>query len=46
MIMYAFEELKREVSSIIEKACGEKADLIKPPEGMGDIGSTVDFSMA
>ena len=46
MIMYAFEELKREAGSIIEKACGEKTDFIKPPEGMGDIGSTVAFSMA
>jgi arginyl-tRNA synthetase len=44
--MYAFEELKREASSVIEKACGEKADFVKPPEGMGDIGSTVAFSIA
>ncbi len=44
--MYAFDELKREVNSLIEKACGEKADFIKPPDGMGDIGTTVAFSLA
>jgi arginyl-tRNA synthetase len=44
--MYALEEFKKEAGALIEKACGEKAVFIKPPGGMGDIGTAIAFDLA
>jgi len=44
--MYVLDEVKEEANKLIEKACGQSMEFIKPPEGMGELGSSVAFELA